>query len=75
MLRRRPPGEAGRYDPLQGGRRHRRLPLLRAVWRGELPPAGEDTVEYYIEAKTAGGETLRWPVTAPELNQTVVVMP
>jgi len=37
-----------------------------------LPPAAAD-FEYAIEAQTASAETLRWPVTAPELNQTVVV--
>jgi hypothetical protein len=31
-------------------------------------------MEYYIEATTAGGERLIWPATAPEMNQTVVVL-
>lgn len=33
------------------------------------------TIEYYIFATTAEGKELLWPVTAPKLNQTVVVMP
>jgi hypothetical protein len=44
----------------------------RAVYRAGLPPATTD-FEYYVEAETAGGQTLRWPPTAPELNHTVVV--
>jgi hypothetical protein len=30
--------------------------------------------EYYITAETAKGHKLVWPVTAPALNQAVVVM-
>ncbi len=37
-----------------------------------LPPAG--AIEYYVEV-AAVGETARFPATAPELNQTVVVLP
>lgn len=44
----------------------------RAVWRATLLPATED-FEYWVEARTAGGDILRWPPTAPQLNQTVVV--
>jgi hypothetical protein len=44
----------------------------RALWRVELPAASED-FEYYIEAQTASGGTLRWPASAPEMNQTVIV--
>jgi len=47
----------------------------RGVHSVVLPPAEESTIEYYIEATTAGGRTLRWPATAPKLNQSVVVMP
>jgi hypothetical protein len=45
----------------------------RAVWQAKLPPATDD-FEYYLEAKTAREETLRWPVTAPGMNQTVVAI-
>lgn len=44
----------------------------RAVWQARLPAASED-FEYSIEAQTADNAILRWPVTAPTLNQTVVV--
>ena len=47
-------------------------PQARAVWRAELPAATED-FEYLVEAQTAGRSILRWPATAPQINQTVVV--
>jgi hypothetical protein len=46
--------------------------MARAVYRAELPPAMAD-FEYYVQARTDGGQTLRWPAAAPERNQTVVV--
>jgi len=33
-----------------------------------------DTIEYYIDMETFGGKKLRWPVTSPEINQTVVML-
>jgi hypothetical protein len=45
--------------------------LARAVWQARLPAAAED-FEYYIEAQSTGAKPLRWPATAPQLNQTVV---
>jgi hypothetical protein len=47
--------------------------LARGVFSATLPaPAG--AIEYYIEAR-AGGETARFPATAPALGQTVIVLP
>jgi hypothetical protein len=46
--------------------------LARGVYRAKLPAAAED-LEYFVEVQTAGGQTLRWPSTSPELNQTVVI--
>ncbi|NQT37678.1 MAG: hypothetical protein HQ581_09330, partial [Planctomycetes bacterium] len=49
--------------------------VARGVYRLALP--GEATradLEYYIEA-TIGDQTIRFPATAPVMNQTVVVMP
>lgn len=42
------------------------------VEAAKIPAAG---VEYYVEALTSTQHTVRWPVTAPALNQTVVIMP
>ncbi len=36
---------------------------------------GTKTIEYYIEMEAAGGAKYTWPVTAPGINQTVVVQP
>jgi hypothetical protein len=49
--------------------------MARAVHTVTLPPAVDESLEYYLEAETVGGMLLRWPATAPKLNQTVVVMP
>jgi hypothetical protein len=55
-----------------------RVPLrriARAVHDVVLPRAEGAALEYYIEAVTADGAALRWPAAAPDINQTVVVMP
>ena len=46
--------------------------LARAVYEATLPPA-QDDFEYHITAETAAGQTLFWPATAPDLNQSVVI--
>jgi len=46
--------------------------VARAVYAMSLPPFQAD-IEYYIQAETVAGKRLVWPVTAPDLNQTVVV--
>ncbi|MEI6780918.1 MAG: malectin domain-containing carbohydrate-binding protein [Verrucomicrobiota bacterium] len=48
--------------------------VTRAVYRVTLPAATE-SFEYYLQAETDGGKRLHWPSTAPDINQTVVVMP
>jgi hypothetical protein len=58
-----------------GGKEWRTVPathVARAVWKASLPPAEAD-FEYFLEAQTADGKNLRWPASAPEMNQTVVV--
>ena len=47
--------------------------LSRGVYTVTLAPAAED-FEYYLKAETAAGAELVWPATAPQINQTVVVM-
>ncbi len=46
----------------------------QAVYQVQLPPAFAD-IEYYLRAETASGSKLTWPATAPELCQTVIVLP
>jgi hypothetical protein len=48
-------------------------PLGRGVYEFELTSPNED-FEYQIEAETQAGKKLRWPITAPERNQTVVTL-
>jgi hypothetical protein len=45
----------------------------RGVFKATLP-APAAAIEYYVEAVADGGKA-RFPVSAPELNQTVVVLP
>jgi len=49
--------------------------LGRAVYEAELPPAKDQTLEYRVEALTAGGESLVWPPGSPQSNQTLVPLP
>ncbi len=71
-----PPGPIRlHYRPLGQGRWQsvRATHLARAIYQVSLPPATED-FEYYVEAAFAGHPPLRWPVTAPDLPQTAVVI-
>ena len=72
-----PPASAHvRVRPLGGNAWHSITlePVGRAVYLAELPPA-QTSFEYRVVATTAAGERLSWPASAPEINQTVVVMP
>lgn len=73
----RPAAAALHWRPLgQGAYRQIALShVARGVHRVTLPPAGDQSFEYYITATTAGGQQLAWPATAPQNNQTVVVLP
>ncbi|MCX7046194.1 MAG: malectin domain-containing carbohydrate-binding protein [Candidatus Sumerlaeota bacterium] len=70
------------WRALGSGKAFAKLPMQlvsRSVYAGALPAqaiaqAGDD-IEYYIEATDAKGKTLHFPVTAPMINQTVVIMP
>ena len=56
---------------------YNKLPLNhinRAVYNVHFPSLKYDVIEYFIKAETAEGKILTWPPTAPELNQTIVVM-
>jgi hypothetical protein len=51
--------------------------VARGVWVVTLPEqAGRGEVfEYYVSGLAYGGQTLHFPVWAPQVTQTVVVMP
>lgn len=73
----RPRKAALHWRPMGRGK-YRRIDLShvgRGVYTVTLPPARGQAIEYYILATTAEGKELVWPVTAPKLNKTVVVMP
>jgi hypothetical protein len=62
----RPLGE-GRFN--ESAATHR----ARQAYRAALPALSKDAVEYYLEAVLEDGQKVRWPTTAPAINQTVVV--
>ena len=62
----RPLGE-GAFKPLPATHRSRQ------AFRVALPAQAGGTLEYYLEAELVGGRKLRWPASAPSINQTVVV--
>jgi hypothetical protein len=45
----------------------------RQAYRAALPVLSQGTMEYYLEAALENGQKVRWPATAPSINQTVVV--
>ena len=78
ILSKDPPRQAALYWRALGQGPFAQLPLQhlqRGVYSVELPAALGDDFEYYVEAEPAQGEAVRFPATAPALNQTVVVCP
>jgi len=49
----------------------------RGVYKAAIPGGATDSegFEYYVKAEGSEGEPLFFPVTAPALNQSVVVIP
>jgi hypothetical protein len=78
VLDNEPPTSAAVHWRPMGAGTFAAIPLhhvARAVYEVSLPKAAELGLEYYVEASTADGEMLRWPASAPDINQTVVTMP
>ena len=48
--------------------------IARGVFQVTLPSI-QDDFEYYIQAESSAGKPLVFPATAPQINQTIVVMP
>ncbi len=44
----------------------------RQAYRAALPARSPGTIEYYLEAALDDGRRVRWPATAPAINQTVI---
>ena len=71
-----PPQTATLHWRKLGSRRFKIIPLqhiARGVYSVTLPAAQAD-FEYFIEATRSDGQPLRWPASAPQLNQTVIVV-
>jgi hypothetical protein len=77
ILSKDPPRQAALYWRKLGEGPWARVPLQhlqRGVHSAALPPLGDD-FEYYLQAEPepVQGPPVRFPATAPSLNQTVVV--
>ena len=76
VLDSQPPQSAAVLWRPMGTGQFRTMPLKHitsAVYQVELPSPDED-FEYRIEATTADRTNLTWPATAPEINQTVLLL-
>lgn len=59
-----------------GNFNQRRLnPVSRAVYSIELPETDAGTIEYFIRAENESGERAQFPARAPEINQTIILIP
>jgi hypothetical protein len=80
VLSSEPPKSATlRWRPLGQGR-FAKVPLepvARAVYRAKFPVEAtiNDGLEYYIEVDPVKGHRVRFPATAPHLNQSLVLGP
>ena len=73
-----PPTEATLWWKPMGKGELQKLDLrhrARGSYSAELPSVTDWALEYHIKIRTANGQRLVWPATAPAINQTVVVMP
>ena len=71
----KPPATGGLYWRRMGSGRFRTAPLWhvsRGVYSAQIPPSGDEDLEYYITIETQDGCTARFPATAPNINQTLV---
>jgi hypothetical protein len=70
------PMSANLYWRTMGSGNYKAVPIkhvARSVYSVVLPSATKD-FEYYIQAGGTNGTKLIWPATAPQLNQTVIVV-
>jgi hypothetical protein len=76
ILAQNPPRDAALYWREMGKGKYQVVPLqkvARSVYSVTLPALSVD-IEYYIKART-GEQDIVFPVTAPALNQTIVLIP
>jgi hypothetical protein len=80
VLAETPPREATVKWRKLGARKFNTTPLqpvARSVYRAQFPPeaTAAPDLEYFVEMVASGGETTRFPATAPALNQALVRLP
>ncbi len=78
FLDREPPREVLLHWRILGEGPFKALPLGhagRGVYKVQLPPPGEEGLEFYLTATTASGVRLAWPPTAPGLCRTLLAFP
>ena len=46
----------------------------RGAYMVQLPESNGEGLEYFIEVKLASGNLIKWPATAPEINQTIIFL-
>ena len=72
------PAATGLYWRVLGQGTYQRIPLrrlARGVHEVALPAVPAAGLEYYLRVKTATGQELIWPSTAPAMSQTLVQVP
>lgn len=74
-----PPQSADLFWREMGKGKYKTVPLShvsRGVYSVRIPAQGTDVtdLEYYVRVVTENGKNLHFPATAPEMNQTVVMM-
>jgi hypothetical protein len=71
-------GDAALYFRPIGKGNYEKIPLThiaRSVYSARIPAGRIETdLEYYIEVNTTDGQVSTFPATAPEINQTVVII-
>jgi hypothetical protein len=75
VLAQAPPRAASLCWRKLGERRFAKIPLTpvaRGVYSVQLPVAGKEDFEYYLQVEAEGSKPVYFPATAPKCNQTVV---
>jgi hypothetical protein len=80
VLSQKPPSQMNLYWRTVGDKGFSRVPvghIARGLYSARVPPVASSNkaIEYYVEAVTQQGKPVLFPVTAPEICQTVVITP
>jgi hypothetical protein len=80
VLSQKPPSQINLYWRTVGDQGFSRVPvghIARGIYSALVPPVASSikAIEYYVEAVPQQGKPVLFPVTAPEICQTVVIVP